>query len=191
VNWTRIVIAVIASVWFFPINCSGTLFAGIALIAKLDARDVEKGESVHRLFSFVIELGKKGEPFIAVPLNKLTNFKEQMASSIATGSTSFLMSKPNGRITSTKSQISYQVIEETSSGQLIEVIEAYQDGDNTIWSRYKATQSTITPISSKMFYFGYMFTAFPYAFGFALFVYGIGRFIKHRNRDLDVASVDS
>jgi hypothetical protein len=191
VNWTRIVLAVIASVWFFPINCSGALFAGTALIAKLDARDVEKGEPVHPLFSFVIEPGKKGEPFMAVQLSELINFKKQMASSIATGSTSFLMSKSGERITSTRSQISYQVIEETSSGQLIEVIEAYQDGDNTIWSRYKATQSSITPISSKMFYFGYMFAAFPYAFGLALFVYGIGRFIKYRNRDLDVASSDS
>ncbi len=191
VNWTRIVIAVIASVWFFPVNCTGTLFAGTVLIAKLDARDVDKGESVHPLFSFVVEPGENGEPFLAVHLSELPNFKGKMASSDATGTNSFLMSRPNGRINSNNSQISYQVIEETPSGQIIEVIETYQDGDNTIWSRYKATQSTITPISSRMFYFGYMFGAFPYAIGFAVFVYGMGRFFKHRNRASEVANGDS
>jgi hypothetical protein len=191
VKWTRIIIAVIASIWFLPISCSGTLFAGIHLIAKLDARDVKKGDSVHRLSSFVVEPGQNGEPFMAVPLSELINFKEKMASSLATGKTSFLLSRPNAQITSNESRFSYKVIEESPSGQLIEVIEAYLDGDNTIWSRYKATQSSITPISSKMFYFGYMFEALPYAFGFSLFVYGIGRFLKHKNRALEISNGDS
>jgi len=77
VNGTRIVIAVIASVWFSPVNCSGTLFAGTALVAKLDSRDAEKGESVHPLFSFVVEPGRNDEPFMAVQLSELVNLKNR------------------------------------------------------------------------------------------------------------------
>jgi len=191
VNWTKIVITVVASVWFFPVNCTGTLYAGTALIAKLDARDVDSGETVHPLFSFVVEPGDNGEQFLAAHLSELPNFKGMVASSGATGTHSFLISSPTGRITSNNSQISYKVTEATTSGQIIEVIETYLDGDNTIWSRYKASQSTITPISSRMFYFGYMFGAFPYAIGFALIVYGIGRYFAHRNRTLEMVNGDT
>ncbi len=190
-NWTKILIAIIASVWFFPINCSGTLFAGTFLVAKLDARDVEKGDSVHPLFSFVVESGENDKPFLAARVSQLPDIKQRMAHSGVSGPDSFLMSKSNGFITSNNSRISYQVIEETNSGQIIEVIESHHDGDNTIWSRYRAAQTTIIPISSRMFYFGYMFKAFPYAFGFALSVYGVGRFLKFRYRALEVASDDS
>lgn len=190
-SWTRILIAIIASVWFFPVNCTGTLFAGTFLVANLDAREVEKGESVHPLFSFIVESRESSEPILAVKLSELPNFKQKMANMGATDNYSFVMSRPDGRITLNNSIISYQVIEETTSEQVIEVIEHYQDGDNTIWSRYKATQSGVTPISSRMFYFGYMFGAFPYAFGFALFVYGVGRFLKHRNQVSEVPDGDS
>ena len=181
-KWAKILIVVITSVWFFPVNCSGALFAGTILIAKLDARDVGKGEPVHSQFSFVVETGDKSGPYLAAHLSELPGFKEKIANSVATGTYSFLMTKSVGSITSDNSKFTYQVIEETTSGQIIEVIEHYQDGDNTIWSRYKATESGITPTSSRMFYFGYMFGAFPYAFGFALFVYGAGRFLEYRNR---------
>jgi len=191
VNWSRILIAVIASVWFFPVNCTGTLFGGTYLAANLDARDVEKGDSVHTLFSFVVESKESSESILAVQLSELPKFKQRMADTGATDNYSFLMSRPNGRITLDDSIITYQVIEETTSGQVIEVIEQYIDGDNTIRSRYKATRSAATPISSRMFYFGYMFRALPYAFGFAIFVYGVGRFFKHRNQVSKVSNGDS
>lgn len=190
-KWTRILIAIIASVWFFPVNCSGSLVAGTFIVRKLDSRDVEKGDTVHPLFSFVVESSASGQPFLAARLGELPNIKKRMGKPGTSIPDSFLMSEPNGRITSNNSHISYQVIEDTDSGQIIEVIESYLDGDNTIWSRYRATETTLTPICSSMVYFGYVFKAFPYAFGFALSVYMIGRFLKSRKRAQKMASSGS
>ena len=63
-----------------------------------------------------------------------------------------------------------------------------KDDDRTVWSRYRATSTEVTPLASRMFYFGYMFGALPYAFGAALLLYGIGRFLRRRLRIAGVAS---
>jgi hypothetical protein len=78
------------------------------------------------------------------------------------------------------SRFEYRVLEDSGSEQLIELVEAYDDGDNTIWSRYRATRNTIAPVSSRMFYFGYMFSAMVYAFIGALVLHGIGRLLRRR-----------
>ena len=70
-RWARIVVVVVGSAWFFPVSCTASLFAGTHLVAKLDARDVNKGESVHSRFSMVIESGDNGEPFQVVNLDDL------------------------------------------------------------------------------------------------------------------------
>jgi hypothetical protein len=79
-----------------------------------------------------------------------------------------------------RSSFSFRVLEQTDSVQIIELVEAYHDGDNTIWSRYETTGSAITPISSRMFYFGYMFSAFPYAIGFAVLLPLVGWRIRKK-----------
>ena len=84
------------------------------------------------------------------------------------------------QVSSGNSNFSYRVIEETGPEQIIEVVESYHDGDNTIWSRYKATQDTVSPISSRMFYFGYMFSAIPYGLAFALILFITGRFLRRK-----------
>ncbi len=53
-RWAKIVVIVIGSAWVFPISCTASLFAGTNLTARLDARDVNKDESVHSLFSMII-----------------------------------------------------------------------------------------------------------------------------------------
>jgi hypothetical protein len=190
-RWARIAIIVIGSAWFLPVSCTTGLFAGTNLIAWLDARDVNQGESVHSRFSMVIEPGINGAPFLVANLNDLPFYKEKLASPDTTDTASFLMSKSSGHLNSDKSSISYQVIEEIAAGQVIEVIETYHDGDNTIWSRYEATHSTITPVSSRMFYYGYMFGAIPYATGFALLLYMTGRLLKRRNSKPGLVNDDS
>ena len=189
-RWARIVVVVVGSAWFFPVSCTASLFAGTHLVAKLDARDVNKGESVHSRFSMVIESGDNGEPFQVVNLDDLAFVQEILKFSDTTDVVSFLMSKPSGHLNSDGSRFSYQVIDDTASGQIIEVVETYHDGDNTTWSRYKATHSTITPISSRMFYFGYIFTAVPYAIGLALLLYVMGRFLRRRNQQSGLVNGD-
>jgi hypothetical protein len=181
-RWTRIIVVIIGSVWFFPVGCTASLFAGTHIVANIDSRDVSKGETVHSRFSVVFEEARSAERFQAISLYDLTRIKEAMSGADAAHEMSFLMSHPSGHLDADTSSFFYQVIEQTAQEQVIEVVETYHDGDNTIWSRYKATESEIIPISSRKFYFGYMFAAAPYAFGFALFLYAIGRYLRSKGR---------
>ena len=182
IRWARIAVVVLASGWFFPVSCTAGLFAGTRIVAKLDARDVSRGDSVHHDFSMVMASADGGEPFQVVSLDDMSPRDEVLILPDTKDQVSFLMSDPSGQLDYGSSGFSYRVIEETDAGQVIEVVETYHDGDNTIWSRYEATRSSVTPISSRMFYFGYMFAAGPYALGFALFLYASGRYLQHRNQ---------
>jgi hypothetical protein len=156
-------IATLCSGWFFLASCTTGIMVGIPLAAKLDARDAASGETMHSQFSAVIESTSGDAPFVAVHLRDIER----------SGSTSgnYLLSRSSGEFETKDSEYTFEVLEETGAGQIIEVVEAYKDGDNTIWSRYEATSSSLTPISSRMMYFGYGFAAFPYAFGFAFVLY--------------------
>jgi hypothetical protein len=166
-------IATLCSGWFFLASCTTGIMVGIPLAAKLDARDAASGETMHSQFSAVIESTSGDAPFVAVHLRDIER----------SGSTSgnYLLSRSSGEFETKDSEYTFEVLEETGAGQIIEVVEAYKDGDNTIWSRYEATSSSLTPISSRMMYFGYGFAAFPYAFGFAFVLYMVGRVIAFRN----------
>jgi len=181
VRWIRFPVVVLGATWFFPISFAAGVFLGTKIISKLDEREALEGQKVHSPFTIVAEPGVNGKPFRRIRLSELPRFEERA------GGISYLMSNPSGRISTETSRISYRVVEESPSDQVIEVVEEYDDGDNTILSRYRATHSTVSPISSRMFYFGYMFQAIPYAFGIALFLYVMGRFIRSRvhgtNRD--------
>jgi hypothetical protein len=172
-NWTRTAIVVLSSGWFFLASCTTGMIVGLPLAAKLDARDAASGDTMHSQFSVVIESATGEEPFGAVHLRALERLEDY--------SGNYLLSRPNGSFETEDSEYTFEVLEETDAGQVIEVVEAYKDGDNTIWSRYRATGSSLTPISSRMMYFGYGFAAFPYAFGFAFVLYMIGRVIAFRN----------
>ena len=189
-RWTNILAVIFSSVWFFPVSCTTGLFTGTSLIAEIDSRDVSKGDSVHSRFSIVSESRGSGEAFVVTSLYDLRRYQELFPSD-STDSTSYLMSKPGGEKSDDTSDYSYKVLEETASGQIIEVVETYHDGDNTIWSRYKANGSAVIPVSSKMFYFGYMFAAFPYALGFSFIIYGVGRYLKSRMHKSEAGNGDS
>ena len=172
----KVLALILGSAFFFPVSCSSTLFAGILLIAKLDAREVARGDQVHPGFLVVVVPGEKGQPFRSVPLSDLPRYEQFIESG---GAYSFLMSKPSGRIDiNDHTHLSYRVLENQGSAQVIEVED--KDDDNTVWSRYRATHADVMPLSSRMFYFGYMFGALPFAFGIALGLYGVGRFLCRR-----------
>lgn len=189
-HWARVLISVVGSVWFVPVSCSLSLYAGIHLTSEIDARDVSKGDDVHTLFSVVVDSESNDESFMVVKKDNIQQYRE-LIDSDSTSSLSFLMSKPSGRKRTDTADYSYQVIDGTNSEQTIEVVETYHDGDNTIWSRYKANHSQVAPISSRMLYFGYMFTAFPYAVAFAFLIYAAGRYFKRRTHAPRVIAGDS
>jgi hypothetical protein len=164
---------ILGSAYFFPVSCTSTLFVGTFVIAHLDAREVARGDQVHPGFLIVVEPGEKGQPFRSVRLSDLPRIRE------SGGAYSFLMSKPSGRIDiNDYTHLSYRVLENQGSAQVIEVED--KDDDNTFCCRYRATHTDIMPLSSQMFYVGYMFGALPFAFGTALGLYGVGRFLRRR-----------
>lgn len=178
-RWIRILTFILGAVWFFPVSCSTGVVLGIQVIAKLDARETSKGDQVHSHFSVVAEQREKGSSFLVLSLSELSHFKENSEEY------SFLMSKPSGKMDCCGSHYSYQVLEDSGAEQVIEVVEVYQDGDNKIWSKYRATPRTITPESSRMMYFGYMFEAIPYSFGIALLLYVVGLIMRWRLRKIN------
>jgi hypothetical protein len=156
------------------VSCTSAVYIGTHVIAHLDARDVARGDRAHPTFLIVVESEDKSKPFRSMSLYEFQQFRE-------TGKAySLLMSKPSGRIDGNyDAYLSYRVLEDQGSVQVIEV-EDYDD--DTVWSRYRATATDVTPLSSRMFHHGYMFGAVPFAFGVALLLYGIGRFLRKRLR---------
>lgn len=189
-RWLKILAVVLGSVWFFPVSCTTSLFAGTWLVALYDARDARDGDMVHPLFSIVFEPGDDGAPFGVISLRDQQRMQQRVDEIRADdsgitpmellGIDSYLMSVPAGRGDIGQSNYSYRVLEQTQDAQLIEVVEAYHDGDNTIWSRYQATATGFTPLTSRMFYFGYSFPAIPFAFGVGVLLYGIGRLLRRK-----------
>ena len=197
----KILALVLGSVWFFPVSCTTGLFAGTWLVALNDARDTRDGEAVHSLFSIVYEPRADGAPFSVISLRDQQRNLDRMVESDtelagapladlykAYGIGTFLMAVPAGRRDIGDSNFSYRVLEGKGDEQLVEVVEAYHDGDNTIWSRYRATRDGFTPLTSRMFYFGYSFAALPYAFGLGFVLYGIGRMMRRRIRGVKAKS---
>lgn len=169
----RVAALVLGAVWFFPVSCTTGLFVGTNVIARVDARDVRNGDQVHPGFSVVATPGGSGEPFALVPFHDIARF------TAAAPNHSFLMAKTSNRMDLGRGAVvSYTVLSDGGAEQTIEV--AHSDDDKDVWSRYRATRSSITPVSSRMFHPGYMFGAFPIAFGFALLLYAVGRFSRSR-----------
>lgn len=173
ITWAKVLALVLGSQWFFPVSCSSTLYTATHVIARLDERDVGRGDVIHPGFSVVVTPGENGEPFRQASLPDLESLRQK-------GETySLLMSKPSDQVdVEHRTRIAYHVLERSESHQVIEVQET--DDDKTIWSQYRATSSEVTPLTSRMFYMGYMFSALPWALGIASLLYCIGRFLRSR-----------
>ena len=179
-RWKRTIAVVLGSVVFFPVSCTTGTYIGVRVVAALDKRIVLEGDEVHSLFKVVAEPGENGEPFRILGKREWASYTTANASGRAHQSISFRMSEDSGSAKTYSSSFSYQVLEDDGHEQLIELVEAYHDGDNTIWSRYKATRSTVSPVSSRMLYFGYMFIAMVYAFAGSFVILLIGSYFRRK-----------
>ena len=162
-----------------PISCTVGTMVGIPIVSWIDSRIVEKGDKVHSLFSVVAETKKDRERIRILSLSQI----EEVQNSLEP--VSFLMSKQEGNFITDRSEYTYEVLEEKDDQQIIEVIEKYSDGDNTIWSNYRATENNIFPIKSRMFYFGYMFNAIFIGIVFCIVMYILGKILKRHFQKLD------
>lgn len=162
-RWT---VAVLASVWFFPVSCTVATGIGTGILADRDARDAARGDTVHSAIAVVaLPAPDPGLAFGHLLLGNVPSYKERNPDA------TFLMPAPEGQITvDTHTVVSYKVVAGAGTGQ--QTIETnYKDGDRSAWGRYRATRRDITPLASRLFVSGYMFGAFPYALVLALAVY--------------------
>lgn len=178
-GWKRIVVVTLGSGWFFLASCTGAMIAGTKIVADLDARSVSSGDELHRQASVVLPSAESDTPFAIADLADAMDDGRDIR-----------MPLPAGQWDDRESFYSYEVIEDSGAKQLIEVVEQYRDGDNTIWTRYEATATGIIPVSSRMWYYGYSFVALPYAIGFATLLYALGRFLAWRYRDPNEPAVE-
>ncbi len=174
----RMLAIVLGAQWFFLLSCTTGAVVGTQIVAKLDERDVEQGDTVHSLFKIAAEPGEDGKSFRVLRMDQVQSSLAEGEKASTEAPLRFRMSSPAGAIDFARSTFTYRVLEDSGQAQLIELVERYKDGDNTIWSRYRATNTMVMPVSSRMFYFGYMFTALPYAVGMALLLYGTGRTLQ-------------
>jgi hypothetical protein len=167
----KILALIIGSQLFIPISCIGLGAVGTNYIAEHDARYVAKGDKLHSLFRVAVAPATE-YPFELIPLSLMP---DKQKSDIAY---SFLMPKPNDFIGDNTYKITYTVIENRGDEQLIET--THQTDDNKVWSRYLARKADITPISSRMFYFGYALSGIAYALPISIVIFLIGRFLRKK-----------
>jgi hypothetical protein len=182
----RVLGIIVGAQWFFLLSCTTGAVVGTEIVAKLDERDVQKGDTVHSLFKVAAEPGEEGKSFRVLQMDQVQSYLTEGEKASTEAPLTFRMSHPAGTIDLAGSTFTYRVLEDSDQTQLIELVEKYKDGDNTIWSRYRATNTMVTPVSSRMFYFGYMFKALPYAFGAALLLYGTGRALRRMSAASEV-----
>ncbi len=187
----RIAALLLGSVWLFPVSCTVGGVVGTHLVATYDARDMRDGDTLHHLFGFVTEGGGDGAPFVFHRLEHAERLLAQLRESDLelrdaprsalwqAAGYRFRMVRPEGRLETRDAIVTYRVLGEEGGAQELEVVETYRDGDNTIWSRYRATSDGIEPLTSRMFYFGYGM-AVPFAFVFGIGVYALGRLLRRR-----------
>jgi len=183
----RILGIILGAQWFFVLSCTTGVVMGPQIVAKLDERDVTKGDTVHSLFKVAAEPGEEGQSFRVLSMEQVESYLAKSEKDATKTPLMFRMSRPSGVIDLERSTFEYRVLEDSGQAQLIELVEKYKDGDNTIWSRYRATNRTVMPLSSRMFYFGYLFTAFAYSFGAALLLYGTGRALRRLSAASEIA----
>jgi hypothetical protein len=153
---------------FFPVSCTVALLAGIEINSHHFARDMSRGDKPRPPFHVLATL----------PAGDISPIEliEVDAYIGKTPDVSFLLAQPSGTLPGER--FSWRVISSNSNEQLVEV--QYFDGDTRFINRYQAMRHSVSPVSSRMWYHGYMFASFPLAIGFGLLVYGLGCYLRRK-----------
>jgi hypothetical protein len=175
----RTLALLLSSGGFFLVSCSSSLFLGVQVIADSDARDVAGGDQVHEWFEIALAPGDEGQAFKVIELRRLPELQQ------GGEDYSLLMPASGDSVGEDPYRIEYTVLEQTGSelvgpdeGDAEQLIEVYTSNDDvSAWSRYRATRTTIEPISSRMLHPGYMFASMPWALGIAFAIYFLGKLL--------------
>lgn len=175
----KILAAILGAAWFFPVSCTTGTIIVIPMLAETGQREAARGDEMHSPFRIVAITSEDGKTFQATHLSQLADFQKEHPDH------SFIMAAASDEITGADSKISYQVLETSESEQLIEVTEDWLDGDGTNWSRYRATEKSLTPVSSRMIGPGTYIIAGGYSFIGALLLLIIGRLLRRIIRQFE------
>lgn len=174
-----VVIAVLASGWFVPVSCS----TASAVLAQIGAADSERAwtpEQRPSRFHVVARPGEGDAALRVLTLDKLAEFKAAQRQS------SFLMERDTGRIdiAAEHSWAIYRVLSRTPDAQEIEV--DFEDGDDQMFSRYRATAAGVEPVStrygpvSRGILMGALFNGFMVAMALFLFAWVLKLVLRKR-----------
>jgi hypothetical protein len=163
---------ILGSALFFPVSCTTALLAGIEINSFLFARDMSRGDKPRPPFHVVATVPTGN--ISPIELIEVDTYIEK------TPDVSFLLAQESGHLpgASRDEWFSWRVISSNSNEQLVEV--QYFDGDTRFINRYRAMRHSVSPVSSRMWYHGYMFASFPLAIGFGLLVYRLGRYLRRK-----------
>jgi hypothetical protein len=163
---------ILGSAVFFPVSCTTALLAGIEINSFLFARDMSQGDKPQYPFHVLATVPTGA--ISPIELSKVATYIKK------TPDVSFLLAQESGALpgASQDERFSWRVISSNANEQLVEV--QYFDGDTRFINRYRAMRHSVSPVSSRMWYHGYMFASFPLAIGFGLLVYRLGRYLRRK-----------
>jgi hypothetical protein len=163
---------ILGSALFFPVSCTTALLVGIEINSFYFARDMLRGDKPRPPFYVVATISKEDiRPIELIEVDAYIGRTPDVSFLLAQRSGAFPGASPNERF-------SWRVISSNSNEQLVEV--RYYDGDTTFINRYRAMRHSVSPVSQRKWYHGYMFASFPFAIGFGLLVYGLGRYLRRK-----------
>ena len=150
---------------------------GADVAMKMDERFVENGDKLHGLATVVYEYKDGDRAFGYGKLSRLDRKDDNSYSGRPDARVSYLMSEKTDELKNGYTKVSYRVIEDRGDEQVVEV--DWADDDYSSWSRYRATESRVEPIRSRMFGFGTFFVGMWYVgLPFALSIFLIGLLMK-------------
>jgi len=172
-RYVKVLILVLASGWFVPVSCS----TATAVLAQFEAAGSERPwapEQRPQRFRVVAQPGEDNTSFRVLTLAELPGLKAKQVP------LNFLMDQGSGRIedSAQHARVGYRVLARTPAGQEIEV--DYEDGDDQLFSRYRATASGVEPLSTRYgpISRGILMPAMFSSFILALLIYVVARIAK-------------
>ena len=165
---------------FFAVSLTIGEVAGMLIIIELDTRDLTKGEEPYSSF-YVLGLPreKNGSPEI-IPYYCIDPADIDCDCNIqpfVTNRYSFLLPPPKGKLHVQKWEEDDVKVTTISPGRQLIEFNTYTVG-YTFTHIYIAEENKVVPLYSKVFSPDQLFQAFPFAFCFALGLYGLGRWLR-------------
>lgn len=198
-RWYRYALLVLASVWFFPVACTGSSILASQIIVRLDTRFMDKGDVPHLMLPVLAFPGQNGDAFALLSLRRVQDGGSGMMRSLPTWRPSskasaacgagkqesqaqwtFSLQPPagqrQGEIRRGFVHQRWRIEQETSRGWLIatdDVGDEYQ-----FYGRYWLSRSgEISPQYSRVEGMGHHFAGFFYGFIAALLLHGLARML--------------